>query len=279
MSGFNSPRAMLKEVKGFKRYRYIGLGILFLGWGLFREPNFESQKLGHLLPGLEKLVEQLEARQEQKAAYLGYGILIPLTGAPGLREELQNRQGRLPEPLNGAETYRGEKRLAEEMQRLDRNERLFLWSVTLEPLLSSGVRSQILRLLDSSSGTSAPLEEVLRRGEGAVSWEAAVLLGRKGRGVEALREAVRKGRGWGRQYAVMGLAMQGASSGLAEIRSAHNDASPAVRRHVALALGKLGDPSDRALLDQIAKRLPDPATLKAVLHAKARIHARFPEPS
>lgn len=175
-----------------------------------------------------------------------------------------------------------ERQLAEALAAIPPNERALLWGLVLEPALDEGRRSRLLRVLEGGSReATASLEEVVREGSGAPAWEAAVRLGlrRDPAVAPTLRGVASRWRGWGRQYALIGLVLLGDRESVPELRAACHDESPAVRRHAALALGELGTEEDRAFLDLVGRRRPDPVTLRAVLHAKARLYARLQGPS
>lgn len=220
-------------------------------------------------------VEALRLQGQGEAADLLEDLLAPL------------RPGREAEPLPDLDPpshriQELERQLAEALAAIPATERALLWGLVLEPALDEGRQSRLLRVLEGGSREPlSQLEGVVRRGSGAPAWEAAVRLGLRGHADAApsLRRAAAGWRGWGRQYALIGLVLLGDRESIPELRAACYDDSPAVRRHAALALGELGTEEDRAFLDVVGRRRPDPVTLRAVLHAKARLFSRLQGPS
>lgn len=228
------------------------------------------------LPALAALSEALYARGESGPGALLDEIMFPVWPGGADRERLRQRAATVPEAKDGRQQMDWEERLAEEFLQLPAHERLLLWSLTLEPGYPEGLRDILLRILDSLGDPSLDLARVVEWGERSTAWEAAVRLGRRGqRGdAEVLEEAVRRWRGWGRQYAILGLVLLHAESAVPTIREAVSDSSPAVRRHVALALGEMGDLRDHALLDQIVRERRDEKTVRTVHHARERLIQR-----
>lgn len=230
----------------------------------------------HPLPGALEVAGRLHAAGRPGPAGLLDEMLVWVTPRELGAEELARRADGRPEPRDGAELETWEGELAEALRGLSPLERTLLWGLTLEPGYPAELRPRIMRLLDRGRPDPARLRQALAFGERATAWEAAIRLGRLGRAADApaLREAVRQWRGWGRQYAILGLVLLGDEEGAEEVREAAADASPAVRRHVALALAELGDLRDLPRMDALARRQPDPATLRAVLTAKQRLLER-----
>jgi hypothetical protein len=228
------------------------------------------------LPAFAALGDRLHQEREFGPGGLVDEILLPLWPPGRYLSELQRRQRTFLPAINGKQQMEWEERISGEVPGLPVEERSLLWSLTMEPGYPEGLRALILRILDRGEDPRQDLAEVVRRGERSTAWEAAVRLGRRGslEGVEVLEQAVRGWRGWGRQYAILGLVFLKHEGSAPVIREAAEDSSPSVRRHVALGLGELGDLRDVEVLDSIARRLPDPKTLKAVLHAKARLQLR-----
>lgn len=251
----------------------LALGLLVLS-AQREDPGIARARLARdPLPGLRAAAERLDAAGDRGAAAMARELLLFL-----------RPPGTTPPPLDPAEiptegpaVTRAEARLAEELRQLAEPERLLLWEMTLTPGVDPGLRARLLRILDEARDSRAELAEAIRRGNGVVAWEAAVRLGRRGDPADApvLREALRDWRGWGRQYALVAVVLMGDAGALEFVREATGDASPAVRRHAALALGSLGRPEDHARLDQLA-RSPDPHLPRVCLEAKRRLRERFP---
>lgn len=90
----------------------------------------------------------------------------------------------------------------------------------------------------------------------------------------ALTSAATRLEGWGRQYAVWALGFGGFTAARPQIRAALSDAEPAVRRHAALALARLGDTDDGSTLARMSRRDPDPVTRDVAAHAHALLTGR-----
>lgn len=250
------------------------LGVFSLG---LLDRGREDGAGGHPLPRTLALAGDLHRRGLPGPAGLLDEILLPL--APGgLREGLGRRVSRRETAENGAVQEAWEVRVAEEIRAVPGEERALLWALTLEPGYPEGLRALILRILDRGRDEHVDLALLVREGRYSTAWEAAVRLGRQGgpEAAEVLEEAVRTWQGWGRQYPIVGLVLLGDPRSAEVLREAAEDSSASVRRHVALGLGELGDLRDRPLLDDLARRLPDNRTLRAVLHAKARLAQRHP---
>lgn len=227
------------------------------------------------LAATRSLVAALGEQGRAPAADLLEDLLAPLRIDPAPAPAPEEFEDVAPEKI--AEL---ERQVAEALVAVPEHERALLWGLVLEPELDEGRRSRLLRILDQAA-PAAPLEEVVRRGRGAPAWEAAIRLGlrRQPEAAATLRDAAAAWRGWGRQYALVGLVLLGDREAIPELRDACYDDSPAVRRHAALGLGELGTEEDLPFLDLVARRRPDPVTLRAVLHAKARLFARTQGPS
>jgi HEAT repeat protein len=249
------------------------LGVALGTLGLVGGVPPEAQRSRDPLRVTRTQVEVLRGQRQEAAADLLVDLLAPLS-PPADRPAAPE-----PRPSSIAEL---ERQLAEALARIPDHERALLWGLVQEPELDEGRRSRLLRVLEGGSRDPVDsLEEVLREGQGAPAWEAAVRLGLRGHlgAAPALRRAAAGWRGWGRQYALIGLVLLGDREAVPELRDACRDESPAVRRHAALALGELGTEEDRAFLDLVGRRRPDPVTLRAVLRAKARLYERTQGPS
>lgn len=226
------------------------------------------------LPGFDRIVEGLAARGRADPAALGYEILAAVTrdGAP--RDRLLDRLRVHPPPERGPEVLEAEGVLGAALVPLAAGERALLWMLAGEPDLPVGLRCRLIRLLDGSSPDPARLVALLRPELRAGAWEAAVRLGSVGGGDEALREAVRSWRGWGRQYPIVALVLRRDRGSLELVKEAVTDASPAVRRHVLIAVGRLGGPAELGWIDQVLRAHPDPGLVAVGLDAKRAILAR-----
>lgn len=108
-----------------------------------------------------------------------------------------------------------------------------------------------------------------------VTWEAVVLVARLSmRELEPdLMGLVGRWKGWGRQYPVDSLRRLGCRAAVPVIVPALVDASPAVRRHAARALGELGDPVCLGHLRTMLAREGDPVARFVAEAALARLEA------
>lgn len=232
-----------------------------------------------LFPDLWRLGDAAAAAQRKGPAALVWDLLSRIEPGPARRAEALRRADGNPEPERGDRLLEAEQRLAEALRSLDPRERALLWSAALEPGLDEGTRARWLRMLDSGTPDPGALRQALAGGSGPVAWEAAVRLGQRGRqagGLEALREAVGRWRGWGRQYPILGLRLLGDPAALPELRAAASDPSPAVRRHVGLALAELGERQDLGLLEGMIREDAEPTTRRVLLVARRRLWDRFP---
>jgi hypothetical protein len=228
-------------------------------------------------PGFLAAADQLHEEGDAGPGGLADELLVPLSPPGEIHERLWQRLvDRTISPGDGGTLQVWERRLSQKLVPLDPEERALLWSVTMEPNYPEGLRDRLLRILDMSAPGPTDLASVVRKGVRSTAWEAAIRMGRRGylEDVGVLEEAVREWRGWGRQYPILGLVFLGSEASAPLLREAAQDTSPSVRRHVALALGELGDLRDGDLLNAIARQQPDPATLRAVLHAKQRLQER-----
>jgi len=89
--------------------------------------------------------------------------------------------------------------------------------------------------------------------------------------VPDLRGAVARLRGWGRQYAILGLVLAEDRDSVALVRDALTDREPAVRRHGALYLAASGDMSSMKVLDDLARHDPDATTRRVAAVALSRL--------
>lgn len=252
---------------------------LALGLALTQGPSPGRFRGSDPLSGLRSLARALSQGDSPAEERALLEVLGPLTLDPEARRKLRERWAQLPPLETGVEVLRAERGVAEKLQALSARERLLLWEVCLDPSISEGVRSRILRLLDASLPDPLALVRVLKEAKGGPRWEAAIRLGRKGGPVakEALLQAAREDRGWGRQYSLVGLVLAGAQEAVPVFYAALEDTSPAVRRHALLGLGELGSPAELAGIQPFRDDGSLDASTRLVAKAAMnRLQQRFP---
>ncbi len=224
------------------------------------------------LPGVSSLADRLSDQGQADAARL----LRDLLAAMGGDLSLESVTG--TEFEEGWQLAEAEDEATRAFRDVPEEERVLLWELALDSLLPSPLRCRLVRLLDGSRPAPGILIRALQGTTGPVAWEAAVRLGGypSPEAREALEQAATQGRGWGRQYALVGLARLGDPAAAEAVKQAAGDPSPAVRRHVALALAELGNPTDLLFLTEMAATSDDPFMQKVVIHARRRIRDRHP---
>jgi hypothetical protein len=141
------------------------------------------------------------------------------------------------------------------------------WPDELAPRLAATLRSE-RRLVPVAEAAVVAIRVAGAHGDGAFGG---------GRGapadelIGALRRAVARLSGWGRQYPILALAALGDRDSVADVRPALDDPEPAVRRHAAMYLGGAGHMAVLEPLHRLARRDPDATTRAVAQHALARL--------
>lgn len=173
---------------------------------------------------------------------------------------------------------RSEALVAEELATLGEPALSQLVVTVTEPEGHPGLAALGLRVLAGMAperGREAVASLVRGGRNDVVTWEAVVLAARLSmRELEPeLMRLVGGWKGWGRQYPIDSLRRMGCRGAAPVIVPALVDASPAVRRHAARALGDLGDAAALGHLRTMLARETDPVARFVAEAAVARLEA------